>query len=57
MHQMIERVGCRFRVRWQKRKSGVEEGMKMGENELKWNRGWFVDRNEALRFIREICGN
>ena len=39
MNQMIERVGCRFRVRWQERKSGVEEGEKVGENELGCKRG------------------
>ena len=38
----IERVDCRFRVRWQERKSGVEEGEKVEENELVWKRGWFV---------------
>ena len=34
MNQMVERVDCRFRVRWQERKSGVEEGVKVAENEL-----------------------
>ena len=29
---MIERVDCRFRVRWQELKSGVEEGVKVGEH-------------------------
>ena len=42
MNQMIERVDCRFRVRWQELKNGVEEGEKVGENELGWKRGWFV---------------
>ena len=31
MNQMIKRVNCRFRVRWQERKSGVEEGEKVAE--------------------------
>ena len=39
MNQMTERVDCRFRVRWQECKSGVEEGEKMGENDLGWKRG------------------
>ena len=26
--------------------------MKVGENELRWKRGWFVDLNEALRFYQ-----
>ena len=43
MNQMIERVDCRFRVRWQEWKSGVDEGVKVGENKLGWKkRGWFV---------------
>ena len=50
MNQMIERVDCRFRVRWQEWKSGVEEGEKVGENEPRWKGGWFVGWNEALRF-------
>ena len=25
----------------------------MGENELGWKRGWFVGRNEVLRFYQE----
>ena len=42
MNQMILRVDCRFRVRWQVRKSGVEKGEKVGENELRWKMDWFV---------------
>ena len=42
MNQMIERVNCRFRVRWQERKSEVEEGVKVAEKELEWKRGWFL---------------
>ena len=30
MNQTIERVNFQFRVRWQKWKSGVEEGEKVG---------------------------
>ena len=49
---MIERVDCRFRVRWQELKNGVEEGEKVGENELGWKRDWFVDGNDVLRFYQ-----
>ena len=42
MNQMIERVNCQFPVRWQERRSGVEEGVKVAEKKLGWKRGWFV---------------
>ena len=30
-------------------------GGKVGENELGWKRGWFVGRNEVLRFYQRIA--
>ena len=32
--------------------SGVEEGRRWERNELGWKRGWFVGRNEVLRFYQ-----
>ena len=38
------------------KEAGVKEwsrgGEKMGENELGWKRGWFVGRNDVLRFYQ-----
>ena len=44
---MIERVNCRFRVRWQEWKSGVEERVMVAEREREreiWRGGGLVCR-------------